>query len=69
MAHYWCQSCNQFYPEPGYCPFDGNKLVAASAQVTAPSDPLTGPTGGGVPQSVRSVSAASKSLSPSGPSS
>ncbi|HTJ46915.1 MAG TPA: protein kinase [Kofleriaceae bacterium] len=53
MAHYWCQSCNQFYPEPGYCPFDGNKLVAASAQVTAPSDPPTGPSGGGV----RSVSA------------
>jgi serine/threonine protein kinase len=53
VAHFWCQSCNQFYPEPGYCPFDGNKLVAASAQVTAQSEPPAGPTGGGV----RSVSA------------
>jgi serine/threonine protein kinase len=53
VAHFWCQSCNQFFPEPGYCPFDGNKLVPASAQITAPSDPPAGPTGGGV----RSVSA------------
>ena len=42
MAQFWCSRCSQFYPEAGYCPFDGTKLVPASSQITAPAPPPSG---------------------------
>jgi serine/threonine protein kinase len=27
---FWCSTCQRYFDEPGYCPFDGNALVATS---------------------------------------
>ncbi len=36
VSQYWCPSCNQFYQEAGYCPFDGTRLQVAPSAVSAP---------------------------------
>ena len=36
MSQYWCPSCNQFYQEAGYCPFDGTRLQVAPTAISAP---------------------------------
>ncbi len=49
MSKYWCTSCNQFYGEPGFCPFDGTPL-------TLPA-PGTTPAPGTQPETLRALSA------------
>jgi serine/threonine protein kinase len=31
VTTYWCPSCQKFFDEPGFCPFDGTSLQSASA--------------------------------------
>ncbi len=42
MAQFWCSGCNQFFTEPGFCPYDGTQLAATPDVITVKSHSATG---------------------------